>query len=490
MPEARDRGDRPWSHRNTRTAMEARQDAMRRTALWRPEDERVIPGPDGDVERLAATQESFTAQMVLPVAVVGPLTGNLGMYATGGSGVPVEIGRQTERLLIPLAHTEGGLSASMQRGILAANRDGGIRTYVLDEGMTRDALYLFDTVGEALMAGRWIEDHASEMAAWLGGEATRTQEVSGIAPVSRHARLVSVRTHAVGAMLHVLYRFHTGEATGPNMITRNTYALTERFVVVRLREELGLVPHRTVLEANMGGDKKPSYLYQIEGGHGKTVMAEVALSRPTLRHLLHVDPDDLVTLEEMGLHGAHASGMQSFAFTPATVVAAMFAVTGQDLGMVGTSSMAHATVRRIEPGTRPRDLATEFDAGTAALADPGGAGTKGRRADRNLPDALRAYQRGGVHLSVRLPSIEVGTVGGGTILPGAETYLRLLGCVGPGSALRLAQIVGAAVLALEVSAGASMASPGSREFFRAHWRKGGIRQPAGAATPPGQGPMA
>lgn len=480
MPEARTRHDRPWSHRNTQGAIEARQDALRQSGDWRAEDERIIPGPSAEPERLAATQESFTAQMVLPVAVVGPLTCNLGTYVTGLGAAPTETGRVTERLLIPLAHTEGGLSASMQRGILAVNRDGGIRTYVLDEGMTRDALYLFDTVGETLLAGRWIEDHQRDMADWLAEQGAIPHTGEGPAPVSRHARLTSARTYAVGAMLHVLYRFQTGEAAGPNMITRNTYALTEHFVLPRLREECGLVPTRTVLEANMGGDKKPSYLYQIEGGHGKTVMAEVALSRPTLRHLLHVEPDDVVALADMGLHGAHASGMQSFSFTPATVIAALFAVTGQDLGMVSTSSMAHVTVRRIEPGTRPRDLADAYEAGVAS-SEPG------HHAVSDLPDALRAYQRGGLHLSVRLPSMEVGTVGGGTVLPCADTYLRLLGCAGPGSALRLAQIVAAAVLALEVSAGASMASPGSREFFRAHWRKGGIRQAAGPGTQTNRG---
>ena len=42
--------------------------------------------------------------------------------------------------------------------------------------------------------------------------------------------------------------------------------------------------------------------------------------------------------------------MQSVAFTPASAIAAIFAATGQDLGMVGTSSMAHGTGRRVEGG--------------------------------------------------------------------------------------------------------------------------------------------
>lgn len=405
---------------------------------------------------MAATQEAFTAQMVLPVAVVGPLQLESGRYRADDHGAVREAGRGRERVLLPLAHTEGGLSISVQRGILAANRDGGVRTYMVSDGMTRDSMYEFETVGEALRAADWASAHAADMAMWLrdarrnDSEAERSE--SGLPVVSQHARLTGVRPHLIGSMLHLLFTYTTGEAAGPNMITRNTYALSVGFVLPRLRLELGLVPRRTVLEANMGGDKKPSHMYHLEGGHGKTVVAEAALSNATLRHVLHVEGKDILALADAGLHGAHESGMQSFAFTPASVVAALFVVTGQDLGMVGTSSMAHIVCRGIEPGSLPSDIDPEDSA------------------------ASRPYRTGGIHISLKLSGVEVGTVGGGTVLPAAQTYLRMLDCVGEGSAYRLAQIVAAAALALEISAGASMASPGSREFFRAHWTRGGHRE--------------
>jgi hydroxymethylglutaryl-CoA reductase (NADPH) len=122
--------------------------------------------------------------------------------------------------------------------------------------------------------------------------------------------------------------------------------------------------------------------------------------------------------------------MQSVAFTPASAIAAIFAATGQDLGMVGTSSMAHGTGRRVE---------------------------------------------GGLHASIRLPGLEVGTVGGGTSLPSAHKWLGLMDCAGPGKVYRFAQIVAAAALALEISASAAMATAGSENFFRAHFERGGIR---------------
>jgi hydroxymethylglutaryl-CoA reductase (NADPH) len=179
----------------------------------------------------------------------------------------------------------------------------------------------------------------------------------------------------------------------------------------------------------MGGDKKPSYEY-FQSGHGKTVIAETTLTDEAIRRVLRTTAEDLEALAWIGTHGAVASGMQSVAFTPASAIAAIFAATGQDLGMVGTSSMAHGTGRRVE---------------------------------------------GGLHVAVRFPGLEVGTVGGGTTLPTAREWLALMGCEGAGKVYRFAQIVAAAALALEISASAAMATAGSENFFRAHHERGGLR---------------
>jgi hydroxymethylglutaryl-CoA reductase (NADPH) len=149
-----------------------------------------------------------------------------------------------------------------------------------------------------------------------------------------------------------------------------------------------------------------------------------------VRRVLRTSIDDLLDLAWAGTHGAVASGMQSVAFTPASAIAAVFAATGQDLGMVGTSSMAHGTGRRVE---------------------------------------------GGLNVSIRLPGLEVATVGGGTTLPYAQRWLEVMGCAGPGKVYRFAQIIAAAALALEISASAAMATAGSEEFFRAHHERGGLR---------------
>ena len=384
----------------------------------------------------AGLVEALTAHVVLPVSVVGPLRVELGRYhIDGNDGHLVEDGRNTEDVFVPLAHSEGGLSASLQRGIAAVLDSGAaIRTDVVHDRMTRASCFLFHSTAEAVTFAQWLASQQQAMRAWLADPANPlyAEQVRGVPRLSRHARLWEVDTHVLGPACHVLYRFTTGDACGPNMITRNSFCLNTEFVVPRFEAARGLRPLRVLLEANMGGDKKPSAQYFVAGGHGKTVMASVSIREQTLRSVLRTTGHDLVALEHLGLHGSHASGMQSVAFTPASTVAALFAATGQDLGMVGTSSMAHDV---LEP--------------------------------------LGASQGDGVHLAIRFAGLEVGTVGGGTGMPHARAFLALLGCAGPGSVYRLAQIVAAAALCLELSAAAAAATPGSEDFARAHLIRSG-----------------
>lgn len=71
---------------------------------------------------------------------------------------------------------------------------------------------------------------------------------------------------------------------------------------------------------------------------------------------------------------------------------------------------------------------------------------------------------GSLHISVSMPSIEVGTVGGGTSLVSQSAMLDVLGvgsktALEPGeNACRLARIIGAATLAGELSLCSALAS--------------------------------
>jgi hydroxymethylglutaryl-CoA reductase (NADPH) len=353
---------------------------------------------------------------VIPVGVV-TVDVELGEYTLDDGGKVVENGRGKESVFVPLAHSEGGLSASMQRGAKAAAGSGGFRTYVLHDRITRASCFICKSSEDAITLARWLESQVGEMRDWLAGIEHES--------LSKRAVLREAKTHVVGPMCHVLWRWTTGDAVGANMMTRNAYVLNMGYVLERAPVPI----ERSMLEANMGGDKKPSHEF-FQQGHGKTVIAEATLTDEAVRRVLRTTIDDLLELAWAGTHGAVASGMQSVAFTPASAIAAIFAATGQDLGMVGTSSMAHGTGRRVE---------------------------------------------GGLNVSIRLPGLEVATVGGGTTLPYARSWLSLMGCAGGGKVYRFAQIVAAATLALEISASAAMATAGSENFFRAHHERGGLR---------------
>jgi hydroxymethylglutaryl-CoA reductase (NADPH) len=366
-----------------------------------------------DLAPFVDAAESLVGVAVIPVSAV-PVSIELGKYELDADGHLVEIDRAAETIHVPLAHTEGGLTASLTRGALAA---GTIRTYVLADRITRASCFVCANAAEAVSLAAWLADEIDTMRDWL--------ESSSDPSLSRHARLREVDTHVVGPMCHVLWRWTTGDAVGPNMMTRNAYALNMGYVMKRAPVK----PERAILEANMGGDKKPSHEY-FRSGHGKSLLAEAFVADEQIRRVLRTTAEDLEALSWAGTHGSVASGMQSVAFTPASAIAAVFAATGQDLGMVGTSSMAHGTGRRVE---------------------------------------------GGLQATIRLGGLEVGTVGGGTTLPSAREWISSIGCDGPGKVYRLAQITAAAALCLEISASAAMATAGSENFFQAHHERGGLR---------------
>ncbi|HEY8645449.1 MAG TPA: hypothetical protein VIL77_06185 [Gaiellaceae bacterium] len=393
-----------WPRKNDASSIEQRREAM---------------GVNGglvtsvDLDPFASAAESLVGVAVIPVSAA-PVEIALGTYELTDDGDVVETGRATETVHVPLAHTEGGLTASMTRGALAA---GAIRTYVLHDRITRASCFVCNDAGEAVTLARWVESELPKLREWL--------ESSDDASLSKRAKLRGVKTHVVGPMCHVLWQWTTGDAVGPNMMTRNSYALNMGYVMQRAPVK----PERAILEANMGGDKKPSAEF-FQSGHGKTVLAEAFLSDEQIRRVLRTTAEDLEALSWAGTHGSVASGMQSVAFTPASAVAAVFAATGQDLGMVGTSSMAHGAVRRVE---------------------------------------------GGLQASIRFGGLEVGTVGGGTTLPSARDWLASIDCAGAGKVYRFAQIIAAAALCLEISASSAMATAGSENFFKAHHERGGLR---------------
>ena len=310
---------------------------------------------------------------------------------------------------LPLATTEGALVSSASRGALALTESGGVQARVLGRQMTRAPLFTFRSFGAAGGFCAWLSGHLGELQ-----ESTRD--------VSRHARLVAVQPVMLGVNVVVRFVFETGDAAGQNMSTGCAWHLC-RLIDKQLRHDPSIAPEAFYVESNASLDKKVGFASWL-GGRGLRVMASATLADPICRRVLKVSAEQLLFAYQRSMEAAVQVGMIGHNVNVANVVAGAFIATGQDVACVHESSLAQLTMQ----------------------AAPGG-----------------------LHVSMTLPSLIVGTVGGGTHLPRQQELLELMGCAGSGGVDRLAEIIAAFSLALDLS---TLAAVAGGQFAAAHERMG------------------
>ena len=233
------------------------------------------------------------------------------------------------------------------------------------------------------------------------------------ASTTRHGKLIKVRAFASGRSLFLRFSYDTGDAMGMNMSTIATEAACR---LIEERTGIKLIS----ISGNMCVDKKPAAINFIEG-RGKTVLVDIRIPEDLVRNKLHTTPEAMVeTCYRKNLVGSSMSLSYGFNAHAANMLAALYIATGQDAAQVVEGSMASTTCELCEQG---------------------------------------------VYISVRLPCLEVGTVGGGTKLPCQSEALSMMGCLGPGKAKKLAEIAGALVLAGELS---TLAAQSAGELGKAH----------------------
>ncbi len=332
----------------------------------------------------------------------------------GGVGIPVGVAGPLKvhgayakgDFYVPLGTTEGALIASVNRGAKALTMSGGVTARVLGDRMARAPVFRVGGVVEAEEFMGWISANI--------GEIRKAAEST-----TAHGKLKDVVPFVLGNNVWLRFSFDTGDAMGMNMVTIAVEKAVE-FI------ERGFPKARCVaVSGNMDSDKKQSYTNNLLG-RGKTVVAEAVLSEAVLSNVLHTTADRIndVNIRKNWLGSARAGSMQFNAHF-ANIVAAAFIAMGQDLAQVVESSSGYTA-------TEPRG--------------------------------------GDLYFSVTLPSIEVGTVGGGTALPAQRAALGILGIGGgdtkPGdSSRKLAEVISSAVLAGELNL---LAALSARELGSAH----------------------
>ncbi|KKK24297.1 3-hydroxy-3-methylglutaryl-coenzyme A reductase [Aspergillus rambellii] len=306
---------------------------------------------------------------------------------------------------IPMATTEGVLVASASRGCKAINAGGGAVTMLKGDGMTRGPCLGFPSASRAAEAQRWVESSVGHEVLTTAFNAT-----------SRFARLQTLTVAQAGTYLYIRFRTTTGDAMGMNMISKGVEKALEAMAVQGGFPDM----HTITLSGNFCADKKSAAINWI-GGRGKSVIAEATIPADTVRKVLKTEVDALVELNTAKnlVGSAMAASIGGFNAHASNLVQAVFLATGQDPAQNVESSSCITTMKNIN---------------------------------------------GNLHIAVSMPSMEVGTIGGGTILEAQGSMLDLLGVRGahptdPGAnARRLARIVAAAVLAGELSTCSALAA--------------------------------
>ncbi|VEU21021.1 DEKNAAC101960 [Brettanomyces naardenensis] len=314
---------------------------------------------------------------------------------------------------IPMATTEGCLVASTTRGCKAINAGGGVETVLTADGMTRGPCVRFPSLSRAGYAKRWMDSE----------EGQKTIK-SAFNSTSRFARLQHTKTALAGTLLFIRFKTTTGDAMGMNMISKGV-----EFALNYLQEKCGFDDMEVIsLSGNYCTDKKPAAINWIEG-RGKSVVAMAIVPAEVVKKVLKSNVDALVKLNiDKNLVGsAMAGSIGGCNAQAANLVTAVYLATGQDPAQNVESS--------------------------------------------NCITLMDKTVNGDLEISVSLPSIEVGTIGGGTILEPQGAMLDMLGVRGPNmthpgaNARQLAKIVASTVLAAELSLCSALAAG---HLVRAH----------------------
>lgn len=315
-------------------------------------------------------------------------------------------------VLVPMATTEGALIASVSRGMKAINLGAGAISRVTEDGMSRGPIFELNSVVDA---HRFVKE-------WLPKNFNKIRAAAE--KTTSHGRLKNIKPKIQGNNLFLRFTYDTGDAMGMNMSTIATEAackyIEDNFAGISL----------VAVSGNFCSDKKQSMVNALEG-RGKSVVAEAVIPQKVLAEVLRTSAAAInkVNYKKNWIGSATAGSLVQFNAHFANIIAAIFLATGQDPAQVVESSSGY-TITEV----RGSDL----------------------------------------YVSVSLPSLEIGTIGGGTGLPTQKEALSIMGVAGSGNpsgsnSRKFAEIIAAAVLAGELNL---LAALSTRELGKAHSKLG------------------
>ena len=222
---------------------------------------------------------------------------------------------------------------------------------------------------------------------------------------TKHGKILRIDQYTMQNYILLDFILDTGNAAGQNMVT-----LAANVACDYIKQQTN---HSFFLESNLNREKKASFRNMILGrGHG--VIAETAKSKSVMTRVLNVDPEFLYEAFNYfpivsAMAGTHGNGLHI-----SNALTAIYLATGQDTACVAENSLGHFNLKKTDNGLIFR---------------------------------------------LTLPSLTVGTVGGGTRLNQQQQNLKLLECdTGEHSSRKLAEIIAGATIGLEISLLSAIAS--------------------------------
>lgn len=345
-----------------------------------------------DVNHLEGNIENYIGMTMVPTGVIGPLR-VIGSSANGD-------------FFVPLATTEGALVASYHRGSKACYLAGGATSICLVEGVQRSPVFKFDNIATL---GQFV--------IWALTQIDEFKKITS--ENSRFAELMDIKTNIEGNHLILTFEYHTGDASGQNMVTLCTDAICKYMIA-----NAPVQPLFWFIEGNYSGDKKATAL-SFTSVRGKKVTTEIVLPKQIVVDVLKTTPLAIAEYWRSSTIGIIQSGAIGAQGHYANGLTALFLATGQDVACVAEAATG---ITRME-----------------------------------------VVENESLYASITLPNLIVGTVGGGTSLPTQKQCLELMDCYGTGNARKFAEICGALLLAGELSIAAALSAG---HFTAAHKKFG------------------
>jgi hydroxymethylglutaryl-CoA reductase (NADPH) len=281
------------------------------------------------------------------------------------------------------------------------HESGGVTTTISDDAMQRAPVFIFKNAREARDFGIWVQNNFQEI---------KKQAES----TTRVGKLRDIEQYYSNKFVFLRFNFTTGDAAGQNMSTKATFVVTEWI------KSKYPAANNYILDGNIATDKKASIINTLHT-RGKRVTAEITIPDHLIREHLRQSPFRLQHGMQISNVGAFMTGAMSNANHTANGITALFIATGQDVANVAESSTAIMFAERTKEG--------DF------------------------------------YYSITIPSLIVGTYGGGTGLATQRECLELMDCYGTGKVNKFAEIVAATAIAGEISL---MSAIGAKEWVSSH----------------------